>query len=67
VVGGWRRLHNAELCNRCTSPDFMKVIKSRRMRCAGHVARMEDVRNVYKILVRKLSGKRPLRKHRRRW
>jgi len=59
VAGGWRRLHDEELHNLYASPNSIRAIKSRRMRWAGHVARM---RNVYNILVRKYEGKRPLRK-----
>jgi hypothetical protein len=49
------------------SPNIIRVIKSRRMRWVGHVARMGEMRNVYKILVGKPEGKRPLRRSRRRW
>jgi len=49
VVGGWRRLHNEGLHNFYTSPNIMRVIKSRRMRCEGHVACMEEMRNIYKV------------------
>jgi hypothetical protein len=62
VTGGWRKLHNEELHNLYSSPS----IKSRRMRWAGHVARMEEKRNVYRLLVRKPEGKRPLGRPRRR-
>jgi hypothetical protein len=51
VVGGWRRLHNVELRNLYSSPNIISVIKSGRMRWAGHAARMEYMRNVYKIVV----------------
>jgi hypothetical protein len=60
VAGGWRRLHNEELHNLYASPYIIRVIKLRRMRWEGHVARMREMRNAYKILVRKLRGKRPL-------
>jgi hypothetical protein len=60
VAGGWRRLHNEELHNLYTSPDIVRVMKSGRMRCAGHVARMEEMRSAYKILLAKPEGKRPL-------
>jgi hypothetical protein len=57
VAGGWRRLHNEELLNLYTSPNIIRVIRSRRMRWAGHVARTEEMRNLYKVLVRKPEGK----------
>jgi hypothetical protein len=67
VTGEWRRLHNEELHNLYSSPDIIRQIKSRRMRWAGHVARMGEERNVYKVLMGKPGGKRPLRRPRRRW
>jgi hypothetical protein len=67
VVGGWRRLHNEELHNLYISPNIISVIKSKRMRCARYVAGMKEMRNVYKILVVKPEGKRPLGGLRRRW
>jgi len=67
VTGEWRRLHNEELNNLCTSPNIVRVIKSRRMRWAGHVARMGEERRVYRVLVGKPEGKRPLGRPRRRW
>jgi len=60
VAGNWRRLHNEELHNLYTSPDIIRVIKSRGMRWAGHVVRIGEVRNAYKVLVGKLEGKIPL-------
>jgi hypothetical protein len=66
VTGGWRKLHN-ELHNLYSLPSIISIIKSRRMRWAGHVARMEEKRNVYRILVGKPEGKRPLGRPRRRW
>jgi hypothetical protein len=51
VTGGWRKLHNEELHNLYSSPSKIRVIKSRRMRWAGHVARMGEKRNVYRLLV----------------
>jgi hypothetical protein len=53
VTGGWRKLHNEELHNLCSSPSIITIIKSRRMRWAGHVARMGEKRNVYRLLVGK--------------
>jgi hypothetical protein len=60
VAGGWRRLHNEELHNLYVSQNIIKVIKSRRMRWAGHVACMGEMRNTYNILVGKREGKRSL-------
>jgi hypothetical protein len=67
VMGHWRKLHNEELYNLYSSPNIIRMIKSRRMRLAGHVARMEEKRNAYRILVGKLEGKRSLGRQRRRW
>jgi hypothetical protein len=67
VTGGWRKLHNEELRNWCCSPSIIRMIKSRRIRWAGHVARMGEKRNAYRLLVGKPEGKRPLRRPRRRW
>jgi hypothetical protein len=53
VTGDWRRLHNEELHNLYTSPDIIRVIKSRRMRWVDHAVRMGDMRNTYKILIGK--------------
>jgi hypothetical protein len=60
-------LHNDELHSLYSSPNIVKVIKSRRMKWAGHVARMEEVRGVYVVLVGRPEGKRPLGRPRRRW
>jgi hypothetical protein len=60
-------LHNEELHNLYSSPNIIRIIKSRRMRWAGHVARMEETRNTYRILVGKPEGKRPLGRPRCRW
>ena len=62
VTGEWKRLHNEEY----TSPNIVRGIKSRRMRWAGHVACMGEERGVYRVLVGKPEGKRPLRRPRRR-
>jgi hypothetical protein len=60
VLGGWRKLHNEELHNLYSSPSIIRIIKSERMRLAGHVARMREKRNVCRLLVGKPEGKRPL-------
>jgi hypothetical protein len=60
VGGGWRKLHNEELHNLYSSPSIIRMIKSRRMRWAGHVALMGEKRNAYTILVGMPEGKRPL-------
>jgi len=60
VTGEWRRLHNEELNDLYSSPNIVRVIKSRRMRWARHVARMSEERGVYRVLVGKSEGKRPL-------
>jgi hypothetical protein len=61
VTGEWRKLQNGGgLHNLYSSPDIIRQVKSRRMRWAGHVARMGEGRNVYRVLVGKPEGKRPL-------
>jgi hypothetical protein len=67
VTGGWRNLHSGELYNLYSSPDIIRQMKSRRMSWAGHVACMREGRNVYRVLVGKPEGKRPLVRPRRRW
>ena len=67
VTGEWRRLHNKELNDLYSSPNIVQVIKSRRMRWAGHVARTGEDMGVYRVLVRKPEGRRPLGRPRRRW
>ena len=67
VTGEWRKLHNEELNSLYSSPNIVLVIKSRRMRWAGHVARMEEGRGVHKVSVGKPEGKIPLGRQRRRW
>jgi hypothetical protein len=62
--GSWRKLHNDELHNLYSSPNIIRVIKSSRMRWAGHVTRMGEGRDVYRVLVWRPEGKRPLG---RRW
>ena len=66
VTGEWRKLHNEELNDLYCSPSIVRMIKSRRMRWAGHVVRMGERRGVYRVLVGKPEGKRPLRRPRRR-
>jgi hypothetical protein len=67
ATGEWRRLHNEELNDRYSSPNTIRVIKSKRMRWAGHVARMGEKRGAYRILVGRPEGRRPLGRPRCRW
>jgi hypothetical protein len=67
ATGAWRKLHNEELNRLYSTPCIIRMIKSRRMRWAAHVARMGERRNAYRILVGKSEGKRPLGGPRRRW
>jgi hypothetical protein len=67
VIGDWRKLHNEELHNLYCSRSIIRIIKSRRMRWAEHVARIRKKGNAYRILVRNPDGKRPLGRPRRRW
>jgi hypothetical protein len=67
MTGEWKKLHSEELHNLYSSPNIIRMIKSKRMRLAGYVARMGATRNAYRILVGKPKGKRPLRRPRRRW
>jgi hypothetical protein len=67
VTGEWRKLHNEELHIMYYSPNIIRQITSRRMRWAGHVARMGEERNMYRVLMGKPKGKRPLGRPRRRW
>ena len=67
VTGEWRRLHNEKLNDLYCSPNIVRVIKSRRKRWAEHMARMGEERGVYRVLVRKPEGRRPLGRPRRRW
>jgi hypothetical protein len=66
VTGEWRRLHNKELYALYSSTNIIRVIKSRRLRWAGHVARVGE-RSAYRALVGKPEGRRPLGRPRRRW
>jgi len=67
VTGEWRRLHKEELNDLYSSPNIVRVIKLRRMRWAGHVARMGEEKGLYRVLVGKLEGRRQLGRPRRRW
>jgi hypothetical protein len=67
ATGEWRRLHNEELNDLYSSPNIIRVIKSRRMRWAGHVARMGEEIDAYRILVGRPELRRPLERPRRRW
>jgi hypothetical protein len=66
VTGGWRKLHNEELHNLYSSPSIIRIIKSRRLRWAGHVARMGK-KNVYRLLAGRSEGKSPLGRPIRSW
>ena len=66
MTGEWRKLHNVELNDLYSLPNIVRVVKSRRMRWAGHVARMGEDRCVHRVLVGKPEGKRPLGRPRRR-
>jgi len=67
VMGEWRKLHNEELNDLYSSPNIVRVIKSRRMRWAGRVARMGERRGVHRVVVGKPEGKGPLGRPRCRW
>ena len=67
VIREWRKLHNEELYDLYSSPNIVRVIKSRRTRWAGHVVHMGEKRGVYRVLVGKPEGKRPYGRPRRRW
>jgi hypothetical protein len=67
VTGGWRKLHSEGPHGLYYSPSVVRVIKARRMRWTGHVARMGEVRGVYNILVWRPEGRRPLGRTKRRW
>jgi hypothetical protein len=65
--GSWKKLQNDELQSLYCSPNIFRVIKSRRIGWAGHVARMGERRGVYRVLVGRPEGKRPVGRSRRRW
>jgi hypothetical protein len=67
VTGGWRKLYSEGLHNLCSSPSIFRIITSRRMRCADHVAHIGEKRSAYRILVKKPEGKRHTRMTRCRW
>jgi hypothetical protein len=67
VDGSWRKLHNDEIHSLYSSPNIFRVIKSRRMRWAGHVTRMGEWRAVYRVLVGRPEGKRAVGRPRHRW
>jgi len=67
VTGEWRKLHNEELIDLYSLPNIVRLVKSRRKKWAGHVARMGEDRGVHSVLVGKPEGKRPLGRLRRRW
>jgi hypothetical protein len=67
VIGEWRKLHNEELHNLYSSPNIIRQMKLRQMRWVGHVAHMGEERKLYKVLVGKPEGKRPLGRPRQRW
>jgi hypothetical protein len=67
VTGEWRKLHSEELHDLYSSPSIIRIIKMRRLRWAGHVILMGEKRNVYRLLVGKPEGRRPLGRPRRRW
>ena len=67
VTGEWRKLHNEELNDLYCSPNIVRVIKLRRIRWAGHVASMSERRGVFRVLMGKPDGKRPLGRPRHLW
>ena len=67
MTGEWKKLHNEELNDLYSLPNIVRVAKSRRMRWAGHVARMREERGMHRVLMGKHEGERPLGRPRRRW
>jgi hypothetical protein len=67
VTGEWRRLHNKELYALYSSPHIVRVIRSRKLKWAGHAARMGERTGVYRVLMEKLEARRPLGRLRRGW
>jgi hypothetical protein len=67
VTGEWRELHNEEPRDLYSPPSIIRISKARRMRWTGHVARMGEKRNAYRLLVGKSEGRRPLGRRRRMW
>ena len=67
ITGQWRNVHNAELHALYSSPNIIRNLKSKRLRWAGYVARMEKFRNAYRVLVGKPESKKPLGRPKRRW
>ena len=67
IIGEWRKLHNEELNDLYASPNIVRMIKSRRMRWEGHLGHVGDRRGVYRVLLGKPEGKRPLGRPRHRW
>jgi hypothetical protein len=67
VTGEWRKVHNEELRDLYSSPSIIRIMKARRIRWAGHVARMGERRNAYRLLVGKPEGRKPLGRPRHRW
>jgi hypothetical protein len=66
-AGGWRKLHNKVFLYLYSSPSIIRIMKSRRMRWAGHVARMGEKRHAYRLVVGKPEGRTPLGRPRHRW
>ena len=67
VTGEWRKLHNEELSDLYSLPNIVRVVKSRRMRWAGHVVRMGEGKGVHRVMVGKPEGKKPVGIPRHRW